>query len=250
MMDSRLPGSTASTYKISSAQTAALCSSRNAAAKPAAAPAVQQREQPRLQQGWAGSGVTSLTSQRASQKTQCGLLSCSWRAAARSSSKGRAQWQQQLRLRQASCQITSPRGPYLVSTSQASLVESRSAMHVFFTTYAVCLCTLHSLVCIRVRQWGPVAATCICAQVRKQLCLAVIPQRAAVPSRDPASIGRLVLQSLGSPEWWAASSSGSSSSWQCLEGAMLAAVAKLRLAVQDATCTAVVTCPASEWFAG
>lgn len=66
-----------------------------------------------------------------------------------------------------------------------------------------------------------------------------------VPSRDPASIGRLVLQSLGSPEWWPASSSCNSSSWQCLEGAMLAAVAKLRLAVQDTTCTAVVTCPTS-----
>jgi hypothetical protein len=65
---------------------------------------------------------------------------------------------------------------------------------------------------------------------------------AAVPSRDPASIGRLVLQSLGSPDWWAASSS----SWQALEGALLATMAKLRLAVQDATCAAVVTCPASK----
>lgn len=68
----------------------------------------------------------------------------------------------------------------------------------------------------------------------------------AVPSRDPASIGRLVLQSLGSPEWWAASDSSSSNSWQSMEGDMLAAVAKLRLAVQDATCAAVVTCPASK----
>jgi hypothetical protein len=82
-----------------------------------------------------------------------------------------------------------------------------------------------------------------------------MPHARAVPSRDPASIGRLVVRSLGAPEWWpdmaagaAAAAPGSqrssSSSWARLEAAMLTAVAQIRLAVQDASAAAFITCPA------
>uniref|UniRef100_A0A383WGU6 Elongator complex protein 4 n=1 Tax=Tetradesmus obliquus TaxID=3088 RepID=A0A383WGU6_TETOB len=64
-----------------------------------------------------------------------------------------------------------------------------------------------------------------------------------VPSRDPGSIGRLVIQSLGSPDWWPSSSS-SSSSLSAVESGIVSALAELRLQIQDATCAALVTCPA------
>ncbi|KAF6264687.1 Elongator complex protein 4 [Scenedesmus sp. NREL 46B-D3] len=65
-----------------------------------------------------------------------------------------------------------------------------------------------------------------------------------IPSQDPGSIGRLVIQSLGSPDWWPSSSSSSSSSLAGMEAGILCALADLRLQIQDATCAALVMCPA------
>ncbi len=73
-----------------------------------------------------------------------------------------------------------------------------------------------------------------------------------LPVREPSKIGRLVIQSLGSFDWQpggddpAALGSGSSSGdggSGCSGAALLQAVARLRLAVQDSSCAALITCP-------
>ncbi|KAF8067238.1 elp4 [Scenedesmus sp. PABB004] len=71
-------------------------------------------------------------------------------------------------------------------------------------------------------------------------------QPAAVPSRDPGAVGRLVIQSLGGPEWWpdGGGGGGGGGGEATLEASILRAVAELRLAIQDASCAALVTVPA------
>lgn len=98
--------------------------------------------------------------------------------------------------------------------------------------------------------------TCACPVLRR-VWLKPFPRRlmksCAVPSRDPSSVGRLLIQDLGAPGWWPlgcssssdSSSGGSSDScWAQLESEVLAALGELRLAVQEANCAALVTCPA------
>jgi len=73
----------------------------------------------------------------------------------------------------------------------------------------------------------------------------------ALPVRDPAQIGRLVVQSLGGFAWRPAAAAGglgptsdNSSEQRLEEAALLQAVARLRLAAQDTSCAALITCPA------
>jgi elongator complex protein 4 len=83
---------------------------------------------------------------------------------------------------------------------------------------------------------------------------------APLPPREPGQVGRLVIQSLGADAWrygggggWDGGSRDGSNS--CDDGgggggewgaALLQSVARLRLAVQDAHCAALITCPAGE----
>lgn len=242
MMASRLPGSTGSTSRPSSEQTAP-SSSQHAPQQAAAAvgrvrpAAARQLQQQPSQQAWAGSGVTSLTSPRLWQQTRCARPSCSCPAVVRRSSRAPVQCRQRLLLPQGSCQPSSPRGPCLVSCPGSG--------HCVSSCDAPVRPSWVPSECRRSSTTPPVWHKHLLITVALPYCAVLLACLHAVPSRDPASTGRLVLQSLGSPDWWPQGSS-SSGSWEDLEGAMLAAVAGLRLAVQDATCAAVVTCPAGE----
>ena len=78
-----------------------------------------------------------------------------------------------------------------------------------------------------------------------------------LPVRDPARVGRLVVESFGAAGWLGADdgdawTDGDDGGGECnggpgpaAEAALLRAVARLRLALQDASCAAVVTCPAA-----
>lgn len=63
-----------------------------------------------------------------------------------------------------------------------------------------------------------------------------------VPPRSPEGIGRLVVQSLGSPAWLPGSPHPAPSTEQ-QEADMLALVLSIRQALQDSMCAALVTCP-------
>ncbi|GBF90991.1 hypothetical protein Rsub_03846 [Raphidocelis subcapitata] len=68
---------------------------------------------------------------------------------------------------------------------------------------------------------------------------------AQLPPRCPSQVGRLVLQSLGSGaqlEWGGGGGGGGGG--EAAEADLLQAVARLRLAAQDAPCATLVTCPA------
>lgn len=122
-------------------------------------------------------------------------------------------------------------------------------------------------------QWGPdpvgemaAAALEFAGAFKQQAAGAAGAALAApLPVRDPGRIGRLVIQSLGGLAWlttcqqeqrgWADGLLGGPNSsgggWDEGgpledEGVLLRAVARLRLAVQEASCAAVITCPSGE----
>lgn len=73
--------------------------------------------------------------------------------------------------------------------------------------------------------------------------------------RGPDGVGRLVVQSLGSPMWWGrrsvdsdggVSQANSSSRPSEQERQLVCCVQQLRQLVQDTRCAAMVTCPASK----
>ncbi len=64
----------------------------------------------------------------------------------------------------------------------------------------------------------------------------------AVPPSSPAAIGRLVVQSLGSPSWLLHGNAWPSTA--ALEANLLRTVVSIRQAIQDTRCAALITCPA------
>ena len=64
-----------------------------------------------------------------------------------------------------------------------------------------------------------------------------------VPVRSPGGVGRLVIQSLGSPGWLPGSCPAAGAPPEAQEAGVLATLARLRAAALDSRCAVVVTCP-------